>query len=263
MWTKARYHDLRTSAHVDFCHAGREGAAPPGPRGPGPSRSTVLTGLYDMSQQPCRARADGPAKSLRAQLACRGRRSVENLSTVNHVRTGWVLSLDELAGLVPANNIRHGAGTRGEVVSIGIADLRPEDAATVRALYAMIGALHEIVTPRVDDGLAAVPEIRACAEAYGFAGLVARVSALGAGLDANTVSPLIRKALHDIRGGGPAGADDAPRGAAGRRGRGGRHPSGSSCCAATSGRSSATRSRTSTRSAMPTTSSRGRTPPSC
>jgi hypothetical protein len=113
-----------------------------------------------------------------------------------------VLSLDELAGLVPANNIRHGAGTRGEVVSIGIADLRPEDAATVRALYAMIGALHEIVTPRVDDGLAAVPEIRACAEAYGFAGLVARVSALGAGLDANTVSPLIRKALHDIRGGG-------------------------------------------------------------
>ena len=45
-----------------------------------------------------------------------------------------MLSLDELAGLVPANNIRHGAGTRGEVVSIGIADLRPEDAATVRAL---------------------------------------------------------------------------------------------------------------------------------
>lgn len=127
---------------------------------------------------------------------------MEALFTVNEVQTDWELSLDELAALVPASNIRHGVGTRGEVVSVGIGDLRPEDAATVRALYGLIGAVYEVVTPRVEEGLAAVPAVRACAEANGFATLVPRVSALGKGLDADTVSPLIRKALHDIRGGG-------------------------------------------------------------
>lgn len=127
---------------------------------------------------------------------------MEALSTVNEVRTDWELSLDELAALVPASNIRHGVGTRGEVVSVGIRDLSPEDVDTVRALYGLIGALYEVVTPLVDEGLAAVPAVRSCAEANGFATLVPRVSALGKGLAADTVSPLVRKALHDIRGGG-------------------------------------------------------------
>lgn len=124
------------------------------------------------------------------------------LSTVDDVTGGWVLSMDELARLVPANNICHGAGTRGEVVSVGIGELRASDAATVHALYRAIGALYEVVTSRLEDGLAAVPAVRACAEANGFSELAGRVSELGAGLDADTVSPLLRKALHDIRGGG-------------------------------------------------------------
>ena len=127
---------------------------------------------------------------------------MKSLSTVNLVRPGRALDLSELVGLVPASNIRHGVGTRGEVVAARIGDLPAEDAATVRALYGLIGALFEVVTPRVDDGLAAAPAVRSCAEANGFVELAQRVSSLGRGLAADTVSPQVRKALHDIRGGG-------------------------------------------------------------
>lgn len=114
----------------------------------------------------------------------------------------WALSLDELAKLAPANLIQHGSGTRGEVVAVRTTDLQPDDAATVRALYELIGAVWDLVAPRVDEGAALAPELRACLQAQGFAALLPRVFALGSRLDADTASPTVRKALHDIRGGG-------------------------------------------------------------
>jgi hypothetical protein len=199
----ARVRGLRTSAHVDFSASERVGARR--------HERSDRRGARDLDPSGCpvrhvvKGRFQGCArlaKLLRTAAACLSRRLVETLSTVNEVRTDWGLSLDELAALAPASNIRHGVGTRGEVVSVGIGDLSPEDVGTVRALYGMIGALYEVVTPLVEEGLAAVPAVRSCAEANGFATLASRVSALGKGLDADTVSPLVRKALHDIRGGG-------------------------------------------------------------
>lgn len=121
---------------------------------------------------------------------------------MDNLSPNWPLTLNELAKLAPAEQIRHGMGTRGEVVAVRMSDLRPDDAETVRTLYELIGAIFEVVAPRLEEGTAAVPAVQACLQARGFAGLLPRVFALGTTLDANTTSPTVRKALHDIRGGG-------------------------------------------------------------
>jgi signal transduction histidine kinase len=121
---------------------------------------------------------------------------------VNSAQDGFALSRDELLALVPANNIRHGSASRGEVVSVAVADLHPDDAATIRALYGLLGSVLEVVARRRGDGLPAASAVKECLTKHGWTELLPRVSALGTKLDERTAPPLVRKALHDIRGGG-------------------------------------------------------------
>jgi len=112
----------------------------------------------------------------------------------------FALSLNELDALVPANNIRHGSASRGEVVSVAAAELHADDGETVRALYRLLGAVLEAVGPRRDGGAAST--VRELLTEHQWTGLLPRISALGARLDQRTAPPLVRKALHDVRGGG-------------------------------------------------------------
>lgn len=119
---------------------------------------------------------------------------------MTHLQDGFVLSLEELAALVPPENIRHGSASRGEVVSAAVADLDADDAATLRALYAMLGALLEEVGVRRDASSG--PAVKRLLDEHRWSELLLRISALGRSLDVRTAPALVRKALHDIRGGG-------------------------------------------------------------
>ena len=112
----------------------------------------------------------------------------------------FALSLDQLAALVPANNIRHGSASRGEVVSVAVGDLEANDGETIRALYRLLEDILATVGQRRDIAVASA--VRELLAEHRWADLLPRISALGARLDPRTASPLVRKALHDIRGGG-------------------------------------------------------------
>lgn len=119
---------------------------------------------------------------------------------MNPAQDAFALSLDELAALVPAKNIRHGSASRGEVVSVAVADLHEDDAAAIRALYRLLGVVLEAVARRRDVAAAAV--VRKLLTEQRWTELMPRVTAMGTTLDEKTAPPLVRKALHDIRGGG-------------------------------------------------------------
>ena len=115
-------------------------------------------------------------------------------------------SPDELLALVPPDHIRR--RTRryiGDSVAVSLARIESGDAAIVRALYAFLDGLYRFVGARLDGGAAALTAVQGFAGEHGFEQLQVGIGSLGATLAAADTPIELRKAYHDVRGGGLPG----------------------------------------------------------
>lgn len=115
-------------------------------------------------------------------------------------------SPDELLALVPPEHIRRRTQRYlGDSVAVALGRLPAGDAAIVRALYGFLDELYRFVGPRLDDGAAALTALQAFVAEHGFARLQQDIGSLGATLAAAEAPIDLRKAYHDVRGGGLPG----------------------------------------------------------
>lgn len=115
-------------------------------------------------------------------------------------------SQDELLALVPAEHIKRRTHRYiGDSVAVSLGRIEAGDAAIVRALYGFLGALYKFVGEHLDGGAAALTALQGFTAEHGFEGLQQGVGALGATLAAADTPMDLRKAYHDVRGGGLPG----------------------------------------------------------
>ncbi len=115
-------------------------------------------------------------------------------------------SHEELLALVPPGHIqRRTQRYIGDSVAVSLSRIEAGDAAIVRALYDFLGGLYQYVGPRLDGGAAALGALQSFIADGGFELLQQGIGTLGATLAAADTPIDLRKAYHDVRGGGLPG----------------------------------------------------------
>jgi hypothetical protein len=115
-------------------------------------------------------------------------------------------SPDELLALVPPEHIhRRTRRYVGDSVAVSLARIAPDDVAIVRMLYGFLEQIYRYVGPRLDGGAGALAGLQGFIAGQGFEQIQAGIGSLGATLSAAETPIDVRKAYHDVRGGGLPG----------------------------------------------------------